>query len=169
MQKEDALALHRYDETVPRPMPLADGPPTYYHPLPGSLGDILILVGRILVGQLYVVSGFGKLMGLSAFAASLQKNGVPAPDIMAVIGACVEFFGGLALVLGFMTRWSAVLVLIFTIVATMIGHRYWEIADAAARRGQEVNFYKNVTIIGGFFWLMVTGGGRFSIDGLWRR
>ncbi len=167
--------LDRPTDTAPRPMPLADGPPTYHQPLPGSTGDLLILVGRVMVGQLFVVSGFGKLMGLmtsgfgSAFVVALQKQGVPAPELMAVVGACVEFFGGLALVLGFMTRWAAVFVLIFTIVASFIGHRYWDVADAAARRGQEINFYKNVAIVGGFLWLFVTGAGRFSIDALWRR
>ena len=148
--------------------PLAAAPPAAYDGL-GGAGDLLILVGRVLMGQIFVVSGFGKLMGLSGFAASLAKNGVPAPDIVSVIAACVEFFGGVALVVGFMTRWAAVLMLVFTGVAAMVGHRYWEAAEPVFRRGQEINFYKNVTIIGGFLFLVVTGGGRFSIDGLLRR
>jgi putative oxidoreductase len=57
---------------------------------------------------------------------------------------------------------------VFTIIATAIGHRYWEIAEPAARRVQQSNFAKNITIIGGFILLFVTGGGRFSVDG-WRR
>ena len=57
----------------------------------------------------------------------------------------------------------------FTIAATLIGHRYWEIAEPAARRMQQSHFAKNITIIGGLILLYVTGGGRFSIDGLRRR
>ena len=56
----------------------------------------------------------------------------------------------------------------FTIAATLIGHRYWEIADAAARPMQQSHFAKNITIIGGLVLLFVTAGGRFSVDG-WRR
>jgi len=58
--------------------------------------------------------------------------------------------------------------IIFTIAATLIGHRYWEITDAAARRMQQSHFMKNLTIIGGMLVLFVAGAGRFSVDG-WRR
>jgi putative oxidoreductase len=138
--------------------------------LPGGTADLLILIGRILVGQLFVVSGWGKLFAMSAFGAGLVKNGVPEgmAGVLSVVAPCVEFFGGIAIVLGVAIRWTAPLMLLFTIIAAFVGHRYWEAAEAA-RRGQEVNFYKNVTIIGGFLFLIVTGGGRFSIDGLLRR
>lgn len=149
--------------------PLADAPPTYREPLPASVGDLALLIGRILVGQLFLVSGFWKLLGLSAFSASLARRGVPAAEVMGVIGAVVEFFGGLALVIGFKTRWAALALIAFTIVATAIGHRYWEFTDAAMRSAQQQNFYKNVTIIGGLFFAFVAGGGRFSVDGLWPR
>ena len=56
----------------------------------------------------------------------------------------------------------------FVIIATLIGHRYWEITEPAARRIQQSNFAKNITIIGGLILLVVTGAGRFSVDG-WRR
>ena len=68
--------------------------------------------------------------------------------------------------LGVATRYSALLMIVFTIVATLIGHRYWELTDAAARRMQQSHFAKNLTIVGGLVLLFVTAGGRFSIDGL---
>jgi putative oxidoreductase len=152
------------------PAPLVDAPPTYREPLPASVGDLVVLIGRVLVGQLFLVSGFWKLFGgLSAFGASLATRGVPAPELLAAIGAGVEFFGGLALLVGFKARWAALALAVFTVIATGIGHRYWEYADAAMRRGQETHFYKNVTIIGGLLFAFVTGGGRFSVDGLWPR
>jgi putative oxidoreductase len=140
------------------------------HGLPGATGDLLLLIGRVLVGQLFVVSGWGKLFAMSAFGAGLAKNGVPDAMVapLSVIAPCVEFFGGLAIVFGVATRWTAALMLIFTVVAAFVGHRYWEAAEAA-RRGQEINFYKNVTIVGGFLFLMVAGAGRFSFDGMFRR
>jgi uncharacterized membrane protein YphA (DoxX/SURF4 family) len=101
-------------------------------------------------------------------SVSLSKYlGVPLSGIFGVIGPGVEFFGGLAVLLGLQTRYAAVLIAVFTIVATAISHRYWEFSDAA-RRAQEVNFMKNVCIIGGFLLLAAVGGGRFSIDTLWR-
>lgn len=134
----------------------------------GRSQDGLLLIGRVLLGGIFVQSGFAKLMALGAFAASLEKAGVPAPSVLAVIGACVEFFGGLAVVLGLATRYAAGLMILFVIAATLISHRYWEIHDAA-RRAQEVNFFKNVAIVGGFTLLLANGAGRFALDRLWRR
>jgi putative oxidoreductase len=130
--------------------------------------DFLLLVGRMLMGWIFVESGWRKLMGMDAFIASLASRRVPYAGVMGWIGASVEFFGGLAIILGFATRCAALVMIVFVIVATLIGHRYWEIADAAARRMQQSHFAKNITLIGGFVLLGVTGAGRFSVDG-WRR
>jgi putative oxidoreductase len=123
--------------------------------------DTICLLGRILIGGIFVQSGFQKLMGLDAFAASLARNGIPAAiaPVLAPIGAGVEFVGGLAVVFGLMTRYAAVLMIVFVIVATLEG---------AERRAQTVQFAKNVAIIGGFLFDFVTDGGRLSLD-RWRR
>ena len=131
--------------------------------------DPLLLLGRVLLGSIFVISGYGKLFGLAAFAASLEKNGVPYASALAPVGACVEFFGGLAIVLGIEVRYAALLMVAFVIVATLISHRYWEFAEPAIRRAQETNFDKNVCIIGGFALLHASGGGRFALERLWRR
>ena len=128
----------------------------------------LLLLGRILLGSIFVISGYGKLMGLAAFAASLEKNGVPYASALAPVGAAVEFFGGLAIVLGIEVRFAALLMIAFVIVATLISHRFWELADAA-RRTQTTQFSKNVAIIGGFVLLHAAGGGRYAVERLWRR
>jgi putative oxidoreductase len=130
--------------------------------------DFGVLVGRVLLGWLFVESGWRKLTGMDAFIASLVNRRVPYATVLGWIGAPLEFFGGLALMLGGVTRCAALVMIVFTIVATLIGHRYWEIADAALRRMQQAHFAKNLAIIGGLVLLAVTGGGRLSVDG-WRR
>ena len=90
-------------------------------------------------------------------------KGVPLPWLAALLGAPVEFFGGLAIVLGMAGRYAALLMLAFTVVATLISHRYWEYSDAAARQAQFTNFSKNVAIIGGFLVLFSQGPGRIAL------
>jgi len=128
----------------------------------------LLLVGRVLIGWIFVESGFRKLLGMDAFIASLIRRSVPYSTVLGWIGAVVEFFGGAAILLGLYTRCAAAAIIVFVIIATLIGHRYWEITEPAARRIQQSNFAKNITIIGGLILLVVTGAGRFSVDG-WRR
>ncbi len=86
----------------------------------------------------------------------------------AVIGATVEFVGGILIVTGFRTRDASLLMILFVIVATGISHRYWEFAEAA-RRLQESQFFKNLSIIGGFLLFGVAGSGRFGLDALLQR
>ena len=131
--------------------------------------NFLLLAGRVLMGWIYVESGWRKLTGMDAFIASLVRRDVPQATVLGWIGAPLEFLGGLALVFGAWTRCAAVAMIVFTIVATLIGHRYWEMTDLIVRRMQQSHFAKNVTIIGGLILLFVTRGGRFSFDGRWRK
>jgi len=127
--------------------------------------DSVVLVARVLVGVVFLMSGYGKLTGLEAFAAGLARQGVPFTSLMAPLGAAVEFFGGLALIVGIGTRYAAALLVVFVIVATLISHRFWEFQDAA-RATQRVQFMKNLAIDGGLLALFLTGGGRLSLDAL---
>jgi len=137
--------------------------------LAAAFYDWLLLVARVLLGLIFVLSGYGKLTGLAAFSASLAARGVPAAEVFGVLGACVEFFGGIAVVLGLASRYVALLMIVFVVVATLISHRFWEYADAQQFRAQQGQFMKNVTILGGYVLLFACGGGRFSMDALWRR
>jgi len=127
--------------------------------------DVILLLGRVALGAIFVKSGLQKLMALGAFAASLAGRGVPQSSMWAVIGATVEIVGGILIVTGLRTREASLLMILFVIVATGISHRFWEFAEAA-RRAQESQFFKNLSIIGGFLLLFVSGSGRFSLDSL---
>jgi len=128
--------------------------------------DVILLLGRVALGLIFVKSGIQKLLALGAFAASLASRGVPASSTWAVIGATVEVVGGILVVTGLKTRYASLLMILFVIVATGISHRYWEFVDAAARRAQESQFFKNLSIIGGFLPLFVCGSGKLGLDAL---
>ena len=133
-----------------------------------TVDDVVLLAGRVALGAIFVESASRQLMTVGTFAASLASRGVPLPMLLAVVGVAVELVGGILIVSGFRTRVAAPPIILFMIVATVISHRYWELADAA-RRGQEIHFFKNLSIVGGLLLLFVSGPGRFSIDGLVRR
>jgi putative oxidoreductase len=130
---------------------------------PATRDAMILLLGRVALGAIFLKSGLLKLLALGAFAASLAQRGIPQSGTWALIGALVECGGGLLIVTGTRTREAARLMILFVIVASGISHRFWEFADAA-RRAQESQFFKNLSIIGGFLLLYMTGGGRFSLD-----
>ena len=140
---------------------------SYADGMAAGTADIVLLIGRILLGWIFVRSGYGKMFSMDAVAASYMSRGIPL--VIAYAAIPIEFFGGLALMFGLATRYAAVLMFVFVLAATLTSHRYWEFADAAARRAQDSSFYKNIAILGGIGFLFVCGAGRLSLDGWLRK
>ena len=146
-------------------MAMLDATSDFADRLAVRLHDIVALVGRLLMGWIFLNSGFTKITDVAAFSAVLAKRGVPAPGLMGWIGAIVEFVGGLLIIFGLKIRYAALLMILFVIVATLISHRYWEFtgADLGVQR---TNFWKNVAIMGGLCFMFLAGAGKLSVDGM---
>jgi len=130
-------------------------------------GDFLLLVGRVLIGWIFIRYGWEQIVDIPRFAdVSFEKRGVPG--FLAYIAAPVDLLGGVALVLGLGTRYVAPIMVGFTIVATAISHRYWE-APAAQLRTQEQHFWRNFALMGGLIILFVHGAGRLALDCMFAR
>jgi len=130
--------------------------------------DGIILAARILLVILFLIFGWQKLTGYSGTVAYMQMTGAPIPHLSAVVAIIVELVFGLAVLLGILTRPLAVLLAIYSIVTALIGHKYWTLTGLAQFEA-EINFFKNVSIAGGFLLLYVTGPGRYSVDALIKR
>lgn len=146
----------------------ADGRSTMTRSEGALAPDAVLLIARLLLGAIFLWSGFGKLTALSGFTAGMEAAGVPMASVMAPLGAAVEFLGGLAIMLGAWTRLAALAVIVFTIVATLIAHRFWAVAPEQAQM-QTVQFMKNLAIVGGLFGLVSAGGGGYGVDGFRQR
>jgi putative oxidoreductase len=118
-----------------------------------------ILVGRVLLSILFILAGFGKLTAIAGTAGFFESLGLPAPTVTAVVVGLVEFFGGLAVLIGFKTRIAAILLAVFTLGATAVAHLDF------SQAGNALMLQKNLGLIGGFILLAVIGAGAYSIDG----
>ncbi|SEI80537.1 DoxX family protein [Frateuria terrea] len=125
--------------------------------------DGLLLLARILMMALFVLFGWSKLTDFSGTAAYMASQGLPLPTLVAAVVVLMEFFVGLALVLGFYTRPLALLLALYTLGTALIGHHFWTMAGAD-RMANAINFYKNLAIMGGLLLLYVTGPGKYSLD-----
>lgn len=129
--------------------------------------DGTLLAARLLLALLFLIFGWGKLLDFSGTVQSMTHAGAPLPALAAVIAVIMELFVGIAIVLGLATRPLAVLLALYTLGTALIGHHYWSMAGMM-RLQNEINFYKNISIIGGLLVLYVAGAGRYSIDHWWR-
>jgi len=128
-----------------------------------SQRDTLLLVARILMMLLFVRFGWEKLTDFGGTSAYMAAESLPLPAVAAAVVILMEFFVGLAIVLGFWTRPLALLLALYTLGTALIGHHYWTMTGAE-HMANMINFYKNLSIIGGLVLLCLTGPGRYSID-----
>ncbi|ULL01727.1 DoxX family protein [Bradyrhizobium sp. I71] len=125
---------------------------------------VLILIGRILLAWVFVGSAYGALSNFGGSVGYFRSLNLPAPELFTIINIAVEVLISLGLIFGLGTRYCAVLMFVFVLMATVIAHRYWEYPAGAQQIGQYNNFLKNISIMGGAMLIFVTGPGRFSLD-----
>ncbi|MDP9930632.1 DoxX family protein [Variovorax paradoxus] len=130
---------------------------------PNAAQDTLSLVGRVLLALLFVPAGFSKLMGFAGTVGYISSVGAPLPQVAAVIAIIVELGLGLMLLVGFKTRFAALVLAIFTVVASVLFHNYWSMPADKAFVNQ-LMFFKNIAVTGGLLAFVAFGAGRFSID-----
>lgn len=121
------------------------------------MNDLVLLVARILLVALMLISGFGILMAPSGFAGYMGAIGVPAPTLVTWLVIAVKIIGGLAVLVGFQTRYAAYALAAFCVGSALLGHMNF--ADQAEFN----NFFKNLAMAGGFLALSVSGPGALAI------
>jgi putative oxidoreductase len=124
--------------------------------------DAIALIGRLLMSAIFLMSGFHKLMAPSDTIGHIAADGLPVPPVAYVVAVLCEFGGGLALLLGWQTRLAAAALALFCLFTAATVHYQ------PGNPGQMINFWKNVTMAGGYLYVLAFGGGAFSLDA-WRR
>ena len=123
----------------------------------------LALAGRVLIALLFLPAGFSKLTGFSGTVGYIASKGLPMPELGAVIAIVVEIAVAAALLVGFKTRWAALILAVFTLAATAIFHNFWGVpADQAMV--QQLMFFKNIAVVGGLLAFAGFGPGSLAID-----
>ena len=123
----------------------------------------ILLAGRALMAAMFLVVGVRKIMFFGMSAAYFARLGFPASEFFTGLAIVIEIGAGLALLVGWKTKWAAWLLALFVLVATLMAHRFWEF-DAAQMANQMNHFLKNMAIIGGLAFVASFGPGRLAVD-----
>jgi putative oxidoreductase len=124
-----------------------------------NLKTYLPPLGRLLMSSLFIWDGIRQLLSPSFFAQYFASVHVPLPNVAIWISIPIHLLGGIALLVGFKTRWAAALLALLS-VGTAFGV-HLPIGDAA----NMIHFYKNLVMTGGFLYVIAFGAGAVSIDG----
>ena len=128
-----------------------------------SFQNPLALVGRLLLALLFLPAGLSKISGFAGTVGYIASKGMPMPTAATVIAIVVEVVAPLALIAGFGTRWAALVLAGFTLVATFIFHNFWAM-PAEQVMMQQLMFFKNIAVVGGLLMLAAHGAGAWSMD-----
>lgn len=118
--------------------------------------NIGFLIARILMPVLFIVAGWGKITGYAGTQQYMEAMGVPGFFLPLTI--LLEFGGGLAILFGFLTRTTAIITALFTLLTAFIFHSDF------AQGVNSLMFMKNLTIAGGYLMLFIAGPGAISLD-----
>jgi len=128
-----------------------------------GIDDALILAARILLATLFLIFGWRKLRDFSGTVSQMVQLGLAMPVLAAVVATFMELPVAFAVAVGAFTRPLAALMALYALGTALIGHRYWTVKDADFVDSLD-GFYKDLSIMGGFLLLYITGAGKYSMD-----
>lgn len=132
-----------------------------------SASGSVALVGRIVLGLIFVLAGYSKLGTIASTVTYMASHGIPLSGIPVYGAIIVELIGGLAQMVGLYARWAAGALGLYTLALGLIFHDYWS-APITTARVQYAFFFEHLSMIGGMLIVVALGAGPLSLDA-WRR
>jgi putative oxidoreductase len=123
-------------------------------------------LSRLLLSVIFILSGFMKITGFGNMTGFLAKLGWPAPGLWITLAILIELLGGVALLLGWKTRWASLALFVFVLAATIFVHGALLSSAANAKETQDQmgHIIKNIAILGGLLKYYLDGAGRYALD-----
>jgi putative oxidoreductase len=132
--------------------------------------DYVQAIGRVLISAVFIVFGYIQFTHIRNYIANPavlkvagMTGGILSPTVIAYLVAAIDLFGGVLILVGYQTRWTAVVLIVFVVLTLLLVHTFWTM-EGAARAANQGNFYKNLGLIGGLLFLIALGPGRCSLD-----
>lgn len=118
--------------------------------MPFDIADLLLTVGRILLGGLFVLGGVHHFFQLEFLTKMMTARGVPLARLTLIVGSVFQAVAGLLLILGFYVAPAALGLAVFTVIASIMFLNFWDM-QGEAREAMKNVWKSNIAIIGGLF------------------
>lgn len=116
-----------------------------------------LLLARVLLGALFILSGIGKFQDIAGTAGYIESVGLPAGIALAWLAAIIETVGGAAIIVGYRIKEAALMLAVFVFVISFPFHGPSTWAEDPM---QQINFLKNMSVVGGFLFVVAHGAGK---------
>ncbi|HEY1735166.1 MAG TPA: DoxX family protein [Methylovirgula sp.] len=128
-----------------------------------GIDDAIILAARLFLSMLFLIFGVRKVRDYSGTVNQMVRDGIPTPILATIIAIFMELPVAFAVAVGAFTRTAALLMAFYTFGTSLVEHRFWTATSEHRVESMEA-FLKNLSIMGGFLLLCITGAGRYSVD-----
>jgi putative oxidoreductase len=116
------------------------------------------LIGRVLIGLPFAMSGLGKLAAFGPTTGMIAAVGLPLPPLAFIVAVALELGGGILLIAGYQVRPVALALAVFSVATGVAFHSNF------ADQNQMIHFLKNVMMAGGLLQIAAFGAGALSLD-----
>ncbi len=120
-------------------------------------------LARPMLAAMYVVDGASALRSPGGRVDAVRAAGLSEPEKLVRVNAATMLAGGLTLATGRLPRLSALALAATLVPTTYVGHAFWSEKDPAAKQGQQMQFLKNLSMLGGLLIAANDTGGRESL------
>ena len=110
--------------------------------------DLIIVIGRILFGGFFLMSGINHFTKLEAMTGYAKYKKLPAAKLGVLISGLMLVIGGITIILGYYADLGALLLAIFLVFAAVIFHNFWKETDATAKQNEMLGFMKDIALAG---------------------
>jgi len=121
-----------------------------------TTSNLADLAGRVLLAAIFLIAGIGKIGGYAGTQAYMSSHGVPGALLPLVI--LTEIGGAVLVIAGLWTRWAALALAGFSILAAILFH------GSTTDQQQITQLLKDFSMAGGFLLLAAKGAGAWSVD-----
>lgn len=117
---------------------------------------ILLLLGRILYGGFFIISGYKHFANHAMLTGYTKSKGLPNAGMLVYLSGLFLLLGGLGVVLGVEVIYSLTLIIIFLFIVSIKMHAYWIVSDPNQKMMEAVQFKKNIALLGAALMLIAT-------------
>lgn len=118
-----------------------------------AIAPVLGCCGRVLLGLYFLLPGISKIVGFDATSAYMATHGVPMVGIALVVTIVLQIGGGTALIIGWQTRPTALMLAAITLLINLLMHDFWNVYEGLSQAHETQNFVKNLAIMAGLLAL----------------
>lgn len=116
--------------------------------------NILLIIGRILLGGYFIYSGFNHFLNLNNLTGYAQSKGIPMAKLGVIVSGIAMLLGGISVLLGFMPIIGLWILIATMFAMTVTMHRFWAVSDQMQKMGEMINFNKNFALIGALLMIL---------------